>query len=102
MKKASLNIDTEYNKDIEIAAMTIAPLYNMFGWTWWFEDGLRRVPNLEDIKDDLEDKVRRVVENGEVGFGISSGRIKVELLSDGDCDYIEMSLDIGNIYDDRA
>lgn len=95
-----LKIDTDFNPNIEKAAMTVAPLFNLFGWTW--SSAKNGVPTLHEIEEHIEDQVKELLKKRKRGYWISSGRIKSELCFDGMVEYIEVSLVLEDIHDDRS
>lgn len=93
-----LQVDTSFNKDIEKAALTVAPLFKLFGWTW---GGPKNgIPNLQEIEHHITTQVEELLESEGRFTSTSSGRITSRLCFDGDEQYIEVSLDLATLYDD--
>lgn len=63
----------EYAAQVDLAARTAAPIFRLFGWTW---APIARVPDEVDIKNDLDDKICRLLNHKKL-LGVNSGRLRV-------------------------
>lgn len=92
-----LQIDTQFNEDIEKAALKASVLFGTFGFTW----GDNRVPSYNDIYEHIAEQVDRLLENPDIDI-TSCGRITVRMANDGESDYAEVYFDLATAYGDEV
>ncbi len=91
-----LNISLDLNPQIEQAALKVAPLYRLFGWSW-SDTG---VPTAEDIQKTIVELAEPVIEGK--CESMATGRLKVERDYDGETTSLRVSLDLADIYEVAA
>ncbi len=96
-KPTRIEIDYGMNQAIDEAVTKLVPIFTMFGWTWHDTDG--RVPTAERMRESVVHLVETVNEQ-DIDF-CSSGRISAHRYFDGEASYIEISLDLSTVYDER-
>lgn len=89
-------VDLSFNADIHQAAMTIAPLFKLFGWTW--ASAKYGVPTLDEIESHIREAVERLL-TSDRHTSTSSGRITVIKGHDGIQEYIDIRLDLATLYE---
>lgn len=99
--KFNLEIDTDFNRQIELAAQTLYPIFHLYGWTWW-GGSIEHIPTRDEIIKEIKHQVDYLLQHGKDSQSISSGRISSRLIHDGEAWSIDISLDIETLYDDRG
>jgi hypothetical protein len=94
--KTKLQIDTTFNQSIEEVVLKAYPLFNLFGWTW-----TGSIPTPSEMRQKLTEMVEDILDPEKDYKEVSTGRFTVRLCNDGLTQYIEISLDLATLYDDR-
>lgn len=92
-----LNIKTDFNPHIEKAALTIAPLFELFRWTWAGVESPDGIPTYYEILAKITELVDEVVSGKCKSTG--TGRIMVRREHDGLVDFVDISLNLTNLYE---
>lgn len=82
---------SEFEDAIELAATKVAPLFNLFGWTW------DKVPTANQIENSITELLDHM---GKDSTSVGSGRLTVrrDENEDGNYDY-DITLDLSHIFD---
>lgn len=100
MKKRNPKIQVDMDdQSIEEAVLQLAPIFRMFGWTWFDAGEGDQIPTANEIRKTIEHLIKDVVDND--WEYCSTGRITVTRQSDGEFYNLAISLDLSQVYDER-